>query len=111
MSKADASVVAVALLVAPTTMVTIGEVVAEAAAVAVDAGVLHDPAVGDNKSIGKIDIRPVLAFAHRGRSDLLKEVRPRDQTAGSKDRAPFAQVVNVGSGQPWRRAPERVPVS
>ena len=43
-------------------------------------------------------------------SDLLLEVRRRDQTAGPEDRAPFAQVVNVGGGQPRRRAPERVPV-
>ena len=35
----------------------IGQVVAESAAVAIDAGVLHDPAVGDDKSIGKIEAR------------------------------------------------------
>src|SRR5205085_2017305 len=49
----------------------VGQVVAKAAAVAIDAGVLHDPAIGDDKSIGKIEIGPVLAFTYRGRSDLL----------------------------------------
>ena len=74
----------------------VGQVVAEGAAIAIDAGVLNNPAVGDDKSIRKIEIGLVPAFAHRGRCDLLLEVRWRDQTAGPEDRTPFAQVVNVG---------------
>lgn len=43
---------------------SVGQIVAEGAAVAIDAGVLHDPAVGDDKSIGKIEVGCVPAFAH-----------------------------------------------
>ena len=44
---------------AATTMVTpLARLLAEGAAVAVDAGVLHDPAVGDDKPIAKIAIGP-----------------------------------------------------
>ena len=85
--------------------------VAERAAVTVNTGVLCNPAISNDEPVGKIKIRSVPAFAHRGRSDLLLEVRRRDQTAGSEGRAPFPQIVNVGRRQPRRRAPERVPVA
>jgi hypothetical protein len=41
----------------------VGQVVAEGAAVAIDAGVLHEPAVGDDKAIREVEVGPVLAFA------------------------------------------------
>jgi hypothetical protein len=84
--------------------------VAERAAVAVNTRVLCNPAIGHDKPVAKIKVWPVPAFAHRGRSDLLLEVRRRDQTPSPQNRPPLAKVVKVGGGQPRRRTPEGVPV-
>ena len=73
-----------------------GQVVAECAAVAVDAGILCNSAIGNNKSVGKIEVRSIPAFAHRGRRDLLLEVRRREQTPSPQNRTPLAKVVKVG---------------
>lgn len=47
--------------------------VSESATVTVDSRILHNPAVSDDKSKGKIDIGSVGTFAYRSRSDLLAE--------------------------------------
>jgi hypothetical protein len=53
------------------------KVVAEGAAVAVDAGILEDPAVRDPEAVGEIEVGPVVAFTDRSRRDLLTKVLGR----------------------------------
>jgi hypothetical protein len=74
------------------------QVVAKGAAVAVDVGVLHDPAVGDDKSISKKEVGLVLTLARRGRSDLLQEVRPRNQAQDLRGLHLLEPVLGLDAG-------------
>ena len=85
-----------------------GKMIAEPTAVAVNTEVLCNPAIGNDKSEPEIEVRSVPTFVHRGRSDLLLEVRRRNQTSRAEDRTPLAKIANVGRRQSRSRTPERI---